>query len=268
MFLDRISYQILPNEIFSGHLTFDNAIYLHFFHSTPIINRKIFFKEKKFLKSLIDGISRLAEASCGISRLAFRDLTEASCLSIVIIRSCSSQNQVLALAQRLVAIDKFGIAPALLTEQTLTTRARPRPWMHRKYGYLCISSRLAIYVLVWDLISLSCACPALSEASKTPGQGRAFPRVPARADTGRNPSASGSSESLGQSRAFYRAPCQYKHGPRAGASESQDSVGQELGLGCARKSGGAGRRRQVCPPLYFFSLPFSHFSLHPLNPQP
>ena len=26
--------------------------------------------------------------------------------------------------------------------------------------------------------------------------------------------------------------------------------------------------KQKLPPLYFLSLPFSHFSLHPLNPQP
>ena len=45
--------------------------------------------------------------------------------------------------------------------------------------------------------------------------------------------------------------------------------------------GGVGRARETRPldvvgaqapdgwgPLYFFSLPFSHFSLHPLNPKP
>ena len=53
-----------------------------------------------------------------------------------------------------------------------------------------VEGRLARYILLWDhhrdVISLSVASPALSDASESPGPGRACPRLLAQASMGRN----------------------------------------------------------------------------------
>ena len=61
-----------------------------------------------------------------------------------------------------------------------------------------MEGRFAMHILVWDVISLTVASPALFKASESPGPGWTYARALARTSlsTGRDPSAFGSSESL------------------------------------------------------------------------
>ena len=90
-----------------------------------------------------------------------------------------SQYQVHALAPRRVAVGRLVADGA----DPCHRLARPLPRTGPPLGRP-VEGRLARCVLVWDVSSLSCAFSALSEASESPGPGRACPRAQARASTG------------------------------------------------------------------------------------
>ena len=81
------------------------------------------------------------------------------------------RDRVRALAPRRVAVGRLRTAPALLTEQTPGTTRAPVVDAFASMVWVCspVEGRLARYILVWDVISLSVANPALYEASESPG---------------------------------------------------------------------------------------------------
>ena len=85
-------------------------------------------------------------------------------------------------AQRRVSVGRLGTAPALLTAQTLAAAENyPGPGRGRlRIGGVGVflsegpgQGTLARYIWVWDVLSLSVASPALSDASESLGPGRA-----------------------------------------------------------------------------------------------